>query len=301
MPSGKSQGPPNLSLDVNEPEAWLRFNAALAWEGDPSKLNQTLSTFSAKIMGSLRNQWSTGDTPRDLRAMARKMNISEDNLARMPQVQKYYLPFFTQPLRTFLRLRRKVFAPAGHYGAVADAPGAERLTEDFELACRQAGKCAGTLLSLVAILDRHHPGVPATLNRAIAIMQSWSTRGLTDVPVDRTIKTYWLRWRHVAPLWASSIGNVQQAQACELPSFEATLEFLHDPVRLQTMVAHAKWFRSFATSHVSENAKYPIIPDLEAMRIIADVAERSPPLAPLSDADLEAAKRYRAPTNKYDP
>jgi hypothetical protein len=219
----------------------------------------------------------------------------------MPGTSLFFDSYFSKPLENMRAVMRGIFEPAGHFRAVARAPGREQMLLDYQRAAEGGAFFAGVLLSIVAVLARHHPDAPASLNRAIAVMQGWSERRLMKVPTERTLLAEWKKWRHLAPLWASAIGNQQQTQnRGGLSPAGAALEALLDPIRLRQTLGHSKSFRTFSGSFVPDRAREPLIPLDISVAIVAQVEEIAPPLAPLPPADLAAAKRYRAPTRKCD-
>jgi hypothetical protein len=219
----------------------------------------------------------------------------------MPGSAAFYGSFYGDPYGTSRELWRTVFDPAGHFRAVADAPGRDRLVQDFARAIQGGAFFAGVLLLLVAKLAQRHPEVEPSLNRAVSVMRGWSDRGLMEVPSDRTLFAAWTNWRRLAPLWAAFGGEFQQARAPGFTPYAAGLEALHDPVRLKSILRHAMWFRSFAVSFIPKGAPAPLIPPNEALQIVADVEELEPDLAPLSPDDLTAAKEHWAPNRKFPP
>jgi hypothetical protein len=218
----------------------------------------------------------------------------------MPGSAAFYGSFFAKPAKFSRELMCTVFEPAGHFRAVAEAPGTDRLVHEYRQAVDSGGALVGALLTIVAILAVHHPGTPASLNRALAVVQGCSDRGIMKAPSDRTLLSMWMKRRHLAPLWASVVCSFQVMQAQGLASFETQLEALHSPTRFSEMLGYAKWFRSFAVSFVPDHATAPLIPPCVAMEIAARVPEIKPKLAVLPPEVLAVAKSYRAPTRKYD-
>jgi hypothetical protein len=220
----------------------------------------------------------------------------------MPGASLFFESYFSQPEENIRAVMAGIFEPAGSFRAVAQARGSRQMLLDYERAAAGGAFFSGVLLSIIAVLARHHTETPASLNRALAVTQGWSKRGLMRVPTERTLLDEWQNWRHVAPLWAAVIGNQQLAQGHGLLSpFGASLEVLLDPARLRQIIGNARWFRNFAGSFVPQHGREVLIPLDISLPIVADVNEIEPPLAPLPPDDLAAAKRYRAPTRKYDP
>jgi hypothetical protein len=276
----------------------MRVVGAMAWGGDPRKMDHALATYSSEFLGMMREVSPLPATPPDLETLSRRLGLRPDELARMPGSAAFYGSFYGDPHGTSRELWRTVFDPAGHFRAVADAPGRDRLVQDFARAIQGGAFFAGVLLLLVARLAQRHPEVGASLNRAVSVMQGWSARGVMKVPSDKTLFSAWTEWRHLAPLWAAFGAEFQQVRALGFAPFAAGLETLHDPVRLRQTIRHAKWFRSFAVSFSSKRNGDPLIPPGEALQIIADVEALEPDLPPLPPDDLAAAKAHRAPTRK---
>jgi hypothetical protein len=237
----------------------------------------------------------------DLPALSRLLNLGVDELARMPGAPTFYRSYFVDPDRSTRELAHRVFGPAGHFLAVADAPGRERVVMELERAISRGAYLAGALLTLVATIARHHPEMTASLNRAIAVMEAWPGRGVRELPSDRTLWKIWTRWRHLAPLWAAYAAELLDAGNAGFTADAAGLEAVHDPVRLERILGSAKWFRTFAVSFSSKRNGDPLIPPGKALRIIADVEELEPDLPPLLPDDLAAAKAYQPPNRKFSP
>lgn len=128
----------------------------------------------------------------------------------MPGSAAFYGSLHGDPVGTSRELWRTVFGPIGHYRAVADAPGRERLVQDLARAIQGGAFHACVLLNLVAKLAKRHPEVGPSLNRAVAVMRGWKARGvmrgLMEIPSGKTLFTAWTEWRHLAPLWAAVAG-----------------------------------------------------------------------------------------------
>jgi hypothetical protein len=295
------KAPPTLHIDEADPFAWIRFLAGLVWGNDPRRMNRALATYTSELMGILREVARQPAPPVTLEGLGRRLAIPPAELARMPGSAAFYTSFFAQPDTTYRLLDETVFDPIGHFRTVAEAPSSEQLLIDFTKAVQGGAFYAGIMLALVTMLKLRHPEIPASLNRAIAILESLKARGLMSLPSDRTLLTAWKNWRHMAPLWAALTGSVQAAQSDGLCGFSAGLETLQDPARLGRVLGHAKWFRSFATTFVPDHATAPLIPEAEALQIITGAPEMEPPLSGLARIDLEVAQSYQAPTRKFFP
>lgn len=300
-PRRERRTPPELLVDLQDPFGWMRIVAAMGWNGERQKLDQTLATYSAEWLGVLREEGKRPNQPLNLHALSRKLGIPPGELLRMPASAAFYARFFGDPRGVAASLEDRVFNPAGHYRAVAEAPGREQLLTEYARAIEGGAYLAGVQLCLVAMMAEHHPEVPASLNRAIAIMINGAILGPTKVPSDRSLWSAWTKWRHIAPLWAAHIGEFQDAHTPGCLPLAAGFEVLHQPAKLQRLLSHAKWFSSFAVGFVPEGAKTPLIPVTEALRVVANVPEIRPPMAPLPPELLAIAAAYRAPTRKFFP
>ncbi len=297
----KRKETPTLAIDVNDRFAWMRLIVALAWGSEPRKMDRALATLASEGLGVLYELNKLPIAALDLPALSRLMGLRMDELARMPGAPTFYRSYFTDPARSARELAHNVFVPAGHFRAVADAPGRDRVIMELERAINGGAYLAGVQLALIATIAEHHPEMSASLNRAIAVMQAWPARGVRKLPSDRTLVDVWTRWRHLAPLWAAYAAELLSAGNLGFTADAAGLEAVHDPVRLRRILGGAKWFRSFAVSFVPERAKAPLVPPGKALLIDAEVEELEPYLPPLPPNDLAAAKAYRAPTRKFFP
>src|SRR5206468_1502355 len=101
--------------------------------------------------------------PRNLHELSSKLGIKHEDLARMPGSAAYYGSFFSKPAKFLRAIMHTVFEPAGHFRAVAEAPGSDRLVQEYRQAVDSGGALVGTLLTVIAILAMHHPSTPASL------------------------------------------------------------------------------------------------------------------------------------------
>jgi hypothetical protein len=153
------------------------------------------------------------------------------------------------------------------------------------------------LLLTIAKLDEWHADVPASLNRAAAVLEAAWIREHGECPSN--LMEIWKQWRHLAPLWASYAIEYRNALASGLTPVAAELESLHDATRLRRVLGGAEWFRCFAESFSANRAPTSLIPSGEALRIISDAGLIKPDIKPHVAEDLAAAKTYRAPTRKF--
>lgn len=237
--------------------------------------------------------------PATLGELAAQLRIPASKLAGLPGALPHYSSIFNQPMATYRMLDETLFQEIGHHRTAAAAPSSEQLTRDFARAYSDGASHASTMLGVVATLAHCHPNLPASLNRAITIMESWKERGIIEAPSDRTLLSAWKNWRHVAPIWTAFRFEVKIAATSGLSELSATLEAMHNPIILDRVLGHAKWFRRFGTTFIPDHGSAPLIPPSEAVEIIARSPEQTPPLIFLDEADLEAARRHQAPTRKF--
>jgi hypothetical protein len=294
----KPKPPLEIAIDPDDQFAWMQFTIALVWGGNPRKMKAALATISADGLGVLHEVSNQPIPPLDLPALSRALGLPVNEVARMPGAVAFYRSYFANPTGSATKLRAEVFNPAGHYTEVAAAPGWDRLLSELQRTSEQGGFFAGQLLLVIVRLDLHHPNLPASLNRAIAVLTAVADRGAGTIPSN--LKKVWRQWRHLAPLWAAYIVENQHAQTNLSAPGAAELETVHDPGRLRRILSSAKWFGSFAASFSADRARGPLIPSGDVLQIISDVDEMKPDLEPLAAEHLDAAARYRAPTNNYD-
>jgi hypothetical protein len=262
-------------------------------------MNQALATYAAELIGTLQDVAAQPAPPVTLEALASILGVDPSELVRMPGCAAFYRSFFDRPTTASGALRQTVFDPAGHYRAVAEAPGSQKIVNDFEKATKGGAFFAGIMLLIIVTLEREHRDIPASINRAIAVLEGWHVRGRMKVPTGRTLKTAWKDWRHLAPLWAAFISEFLVVRSQSLSDLSAGLEALQNPVRLARALGRTKGLRSFAISFIPEHAAAPLIPIGEAVEIISGALEEEPPTLLLMPQDIEAAKAHRAPTTKF--
>jgi hypothetical protein len=297
--AAKPKDRPILKVDVNEQFAWLRVLTALAWGNQPRRMDQVLATVASVGLGAMKKLKEHPDRVTDLQSLSRACGLPVGQLVRMPGTRAFYRSYFGNPEHIEHLLRRNVFDPAGHYDTVAEAPGIDALLEDMQHAISRGAYLAGVLLWLVAILHHWHRDIPASLNRAVAIIPASTSRGLIEPPSDRTILQAWKDWRHLAPLWAAYAVELRRLHGQGLILDAAGLETVHGPDALRRILSNAKWFTFFAETFSPMRAKEPLIPRGLALSIIADIEPAKPMLDRLTDRELGAATAYKAPTRKF--
>ena len=93
--------PPTLAIDVNDRFAWMRLIVALAWGGEPRKMDRALAALASEGLGVLfeLNKRPPRAAP-DLPALGRLLDLRVDELARMPGAPTFYRSYFTDPARS---------------------------------------------------------------------------------------------------------------------------------------------------------------------------------------------------------
>jgi hypothetical protein len=285
-------------VDFHDQFAWMPVVVALAWGGEPRKMQQALATLASEGLGILHELNKLPFAVPDIQTLSRAIGLPAEELARMPGATTLYQNYYINPARLARELMDKVFTPAGHFRTVAAAPGWDRLLTEMQHTAERGAQRAGVLLLIVATLAECHPEFPASLNRAIAVVEAGSARDVWKVPSGRTLIEIWTRWKQLAPLWAACTLEIYRGLSHGLSPNVAELEAAYDPTRLKRILGTAKWFQSFAESHRSERARGPLLQPGEALQIVADVDEIRPNLEPLSAEDLMAASAYHAPGRK---
>jgi hypothetical protein len=184
---------------------------------------------------------------------------------------------------------------------VAYAPGVGELEREMERAARGGASAAGYVLLLMARLDTFHPEMTPSLNRAVRVIEA----ARKHVPglkwrTDSKVKEDWKKWKAVAPLWAAwlvfnFIASAPAPTTGVPPSPEELIITFNTPSVRSRFVAWARWFRRFALDHVASPGQPPAMSEAQAVLIVPEDPILHPPLTPLSDWELDAARSYKAP------
>lgn len=294
---------PTIELNPDWDFAAIPIVAAMTWPRSARRQSEATATFAAQMMGFmdvLFPQMLLQGLPLGIEGAAKRLGVSPDDVLSLPHIREMVAEIFRvwpdmqAQLRS--RIEHEVFQPAGGFHAVAAAPGAAVLTDEMRKAASGGAFACGLLLVMVARMAKFHPGVPASLNRAHAVLDALRAANPgSGLPADRTIKAAWKEWGGIAPLWAALAATIDVAAATASSPEEAARQALERPDMRRQMMGWAHWFRRFAVSHTPAGAAKPLLTEREAVLMISGVAEMEPPLGPLPSALLEAATGYRAP------
>jgi hypothetical protein len=295
--------------------ALLRF---MTWPRDMRRQDQALATWSAQML-------SRTDTfaPLILQgglalglalAIEGGRDLSPERVAR--RAAELGVPDLLQPTARTLadeithRIEQDLYSPAGGLAAVAEAPGAEALFQDYSAAATGGAYVSGLVLLAAASLRIHTPSAPVSVNRAIALVDVLKHRGFLPegTPTGRGFWNFWPRWRGVAPLWAALtlasapgtmsstleepngiaaalMGDLQGAP----PSLRTMQMLFAVPDRRVTLGGWAVWLRDLAATLHPPNSRKPLLPATDSFCFVPGVTPIQPPVGRISSEHLERA------------
>jgi hypothetical protein len=225
-----------------------------------------------------------------------KAMIGADRLARTPgHVQECLRnPLLRLNPATALseyqqRIYREFLAPADAWAAVRDSPSMAEWQEQADAMRKSPTVAAGRVLLFVARMNKHHPGTPASIARAIAALKVWAEPS-GDIPSARALTQMWQQHGGVAPLY----GAVQIGiDAWGIESDEHCFGFTAAG-GVRQILAWAAWLRDFATTHVPHGGSRPLLEAGRAIVLPPEIAPQEPSLPPLPAALRQAAREYQS-------
>lgn len=308
-PSAKADAtaPATVELDPEWDFFVVSVVAAMTWPRSARRQSQATATYAAEMMGfvdAFSPGAQSGALHDALEREAERLGVTPADVLSMPHVRERMaqflrmVPAWQDEFRS--RIEHELFRPAGGFQSVASAPGTKVLADEIGKAAGGGAFACGLLLLMVARMARFHPEIPASLNRAHAVLEAWRAANPgAKLPADRTIKSAWKEWGGVAPLWAALAVTIESAaQGAAAPEGAVMRAFENVETRRQ-LIGWAKWFRRFAVGHTPQGASRPLLSEREAVLVTGAVAEGDPPLGPLTPALLKAAAAYRAPKSIY--
>ena len=278
---------PVIEFDPRPPEAAIAMYAAATWPNDRARQQQWLAVQQAVLITKLRNP------PAHLRA-ADISRVQEDSQRR----ERDPAEVAKENRGILLDTAMARFEAIGGLGTVVEAPAYQALVADVVSSAHGAARRAGEVLLTVACMQEHHPELPPSVNRAMAVIEKRysrpGARKLADVN-ERGLKDAWRDGRSTAPLWAALVFHEHAISGRGLPIGSAFL----DPLHRHLVLAAAAWFREFAGKFQPKRAREPLIPIDDTLELRVGVDAAQPLLLPLPSELLDVAKKYTVKTIKH--
>jgi hypothetical protein len=176
-----------------------------------------------------------------------------------------------------------LFRPSGGWGSVSAAGGIDAILKSAMDNAKFGGAC-GELLAYIVRLDKHHPDIEPSLNRATYIMVQAAKKYGREIPAERDRSTMWTVWGGVAPLWAAwafCTGDALDRGATH--------------ISLGEIISASLWLADFATGFVPKgsNKRKPLLPEEKVIRINPKLEAVEPPIPPLTDEQVAWARAYK--------
>ncbi|WP_139341772.1 hypothetical protein [Roseomonas mucosa] len=293
---------PIAEFDASSPIAGVYLLALLTWPKNRRKQQHALVTYAAELIAYCQAR------PASLMAslfkftvqtVAEKLGVPEAEVLSMPHARTIAEAMATgdaHNLRGYIE--EELLIPAGGFQALAEAPGSAVLRSEADAVLNGPVKNAGRTLLLIAAMVHHHPEIPASLNRAFAIMEGDANAVRRSGVTTRTLRAHWADWRGIAPLAAALwVWNMQCPPGSNEKEHLADAFASEEGVR--ALLGWAVWFRQFGVSFAPSRGQSTILPETEAVLYRAGGQAILPPLPPLSIEELQDAAAYQAPTNKF--
>lgn len=252
--------------------AVLRIYAVMAWPGDHQRQEQYIASELAELMAKFEEQ----------------IQVSGDPLFKLKIAHK-------ARIATRSDFEEQFFIPHGGYGAVAQAPGTERLEKNF-MAPVQKWLVPSIILTATARISKHHPEIKGggSVNKGVFLIENIAKR-VPDNALPKTaslIRKIWTDFKPVAHLCAGwMLTNFATNKMTGTNAKEK------DDLRL--FLSASKWFEDFATTYVPHGRGSPLVSPAEIYEI-PETADGIMPqdiiIEPLSDFELEIINEYVAPT-----
>jgi len=282
--------PPVAEFDPDSDFAPLFLVALMTWPHDPRRRQQFLVRAGARIMTSdpppaepLDEQTMRRIDESVAGAVTRAVGKAAGALTKVEAVSTEFSPELWTLARD--RAKRELYEPSGGLRTLVDAPGWDTFNP------RQGPEelqRAGVALAVVATLARRHPDIPASLNRAYAVIEAeGQERGDRTRTSERHLKEIWERWCGAAPLWAAYVLVRELADWRGAP-----LVLLGNRALRRRILAAAGWFRQFGTTFVPRGARGPLIPPEQALELRVGIPPAEPPLPPLSPEMASVARAW---------
>lgn len=286
---------PMVAFDPKSPYALWYLIALLSWPKDQRQQAYALTTYASELIGFYDDHGPTlaaNTLQGTVARVAARLGIPEAEVLAMPQAR-----MIAEHLREHLdnvkaSIETDMFEPAGGHRVVARAPGVDVLRGQIQKATDGGARSVGWALLLVATMQRRHPELNASLNRAFAIMEATCLERDWPGLSERTLKDQWEGWRDIAPLsaalWTWTLGR---------PPGASRDEWLAAAFRTETgvkaVLRWARWFRRFGTTHKARGSRATLLSEAETIDYRVDLPPMEPNLPNLTPRELAAAKAYK--------
>ena len=291
---------PVVAFDHTSPFAHWYLIALLSWPTDKRQQGYALATYAAQLIAYFEEKGpalASETFATTVAGVAERLGISEEEVLSMPQARPIAEAILRDASNARGMIEAELLRPAGGYQTLADAPGSRVLREEAIKALMGGARNVGWALLLIANMDRRHPGLQPSLNRAIAVMEATcSGKNWANVS-DRTLKDHWKQWRGIAPL-SAAIWVWQMDPRAGNTWDDRLYSAFGTEIGVKAVLRWAKWFRGFAVSFGASKGRGPLIPEEEAVIYDVPLPSAEPNLPGLSRSELEAALQYRAATLK---
>jgi hypothetical protein len=272
----------------------IELVAVLAWPRDARKRTEARVTWAAAMLGLIERMMFPDTLEAGLifgaERLAERLGLSVDDILATPQAKRLFAAI-RSPERTryasdtMARGMESLFHPVGGFGAVAKARGLDVVTDELRRAVAGPAALAGATLLIVAVLHASHPDVPATVNRALAVLAG-PGRSI------RLLKDAWQDGRAAAHLWAALWAMFGAGRFWAGAGSDALTTAIETREGRGRLLRYAAWFAAFMARHRPPGAARPLAEPVELIPVEA-MAE-PPPLPPLPTELHECVRGCRS-------
>ncbi|SUE43901.1 hypothetical protein [Roseomonas gilardii] len=292
-----------FTIEPEQPFAGIKLLAIMAWPHDAEQRRQALSALGADILDQIEEDGerrAQQEMEAALAEAAAKHGMTLEDMQTLPEFSAF-AEIIREDFISYARdaAEAQVYAPAGGRSTLKKAASLASIMDRLRRVSRLEGKMVGKALIYQAALAKFHPDIPPSFLRAWVIMAVEDAAGLYTIPAGhKNCQKVWTDWKCVAHLFAA-LNIWVRAQTGPAPDL---VDHLSKPEELATILAWASWFRGWATATKVPNSKEVYILETDAVAIAAKVPVMEPPLHPLSDFQIFAAKSYTHGHSKdFDP
>jgi hypothetical protein len=169
--------------------------------------------------------------------------------------------------------------PHGGDGRLARVPGIDSIVVQAMTDGVRKGSACGEILWNIVTLDKHHPHLKASFNRAERIMVRRAKHEGSPLPGETYRRTkMWREYGPVAPLWAAYNFCKGEAREREIPWSSNQW--------LKSIVSVSLWFADFAVKFKAEQAKKYLLTVDQVVRLNPELSPSEPCLPPFTNQQL---------------
>jgi hypothetical protein len=270
-----------ITIDPDAPWPALHLFAAMTCPLDPCARDETIAVSAADALEEIEkggHEWALAEVERAL-------NEADSSWMALPYAS--HIPAAMASV-FFEGMRQEydyTYRSAGGRSSLLRSRRRDDVMECMRRADHHGNVVGGALLLMVS-MDRHHPGLEPSRNRAWSIIAAGREDGRYEASFDLgRFKAIWDEWRCIAPLLAA-----YSLMRHLLPP-AALAQAVGSPDGVRIIIGWAKWFRAWAIGFKPKHGHgHPLIPDHQAAVYDSSAPELVPPVGRLDESQIKAAQ-----------